>query len=143
VQRLDVRLPDGLRLACYRGGEPDAPPLVLLHALGEDSTSWEEVADRLAPHFSLLAVDLRGHGASDWPGSYSHELIRDDILGVLDAVGLHDVVLIGHSLGGAVAYLIAMQQPERVTRLVVEDVVPPFPHERPVRDRPDTPLPFD
>jgi 3-oxoadipate enol-lactonase len=143
VERLDVRLPGGVRLACYRGGDPGAPPLVLLHALGEDATSWDAVAARLAPHFALLAVDLRGHGASDWPGTYSHEQIRDDVIGVLDALGLREVVLVGHSLGGAVAYLVAMQQPERVTRLVVEDVVPPFPHERPIRDRPDAPLPFD
>jgi 3-oxoadipate enol-lactonase len=143
VDRRDVRLPDGLRIACYAGGNPDAPPLVLLHALGENATSWDAVALRLAPHFSLLALDLRGHGASDWPGTYSHELMRDDVTGVLDALGLSDVVLVGHSLGGAVAYLVAMQQPARVARLVIEDVVPPFPLERPIRDRPDGPLPFD
>jgi pimeloyl-ACP methyl ester carboxylesterase len=143
VDRRDVRLPDGIRIACYAGGDPDAPPLVLLHALGEDATSWDAVAERLAPHFSLYALDLRGHGASDRPGEYSHELIRDDVVGVLDVLGLRDVVLVGHSLGGAVAYLVTFQRPELVGRLVVEDVVPPFPHERSIRDRPDTPLPFD
>ena len=143
MDRGDVRLPDGTRLACYRGGDPDAPPLVLLHALGENATSWDPVAARLAPHFSLLALDLRGHGASDWPGTYTHELMRDDVVAVLDALGLRDVVLVGHSLGGVVGYLVAMQRPDLVARLVIEDVVPPFPSERPVRDRPDTPLPFD
>ncbi len=143
MDRHDVRLPDGLRIACYTGGDPEAPPLVLLHALGEDATSWDAVAARLAPHFSLLALDLRGHGASDWPGEYSGELMRDDVLGVLDALGLTDVVLVGHSMGGVVAYLVAQEQPARVTRLVVEDVVPPFPLERTIRDRPDIPLPFD
>ena len=88
-------------------------------------------------------MDLRGHGASDHAGPYSHEVMRDDVIGVLDAVGWSDVVLVGHSLGGAVAYLVAMQQPERIARLVIEDVVPPFPFERPIRDRPDGPLPFD
>ncbi len=143
MDRRDVRLPDGIRIACYAGGDLDAPPLVLLHALGEDATSWDAVAERLAPHFSLYALDLRGHGASDRPGEYSHELIRDDVVGVLGVLGLRDVVLVGHSLGGAVAYLVTFQRPELVGRLVVEDVVPPFPHERSIRDRPDTPLPFD
>jgi pimeloyl-ACP methyl ester carboxylesterase len=143
VQRRDVRLQDGLRLSYLAGGDPGASPLVLLHALGQDATSWDAVTAGLAPHFSLFALDLRGHGASDRPGVYSHEAMRDDVVGVLDALDLHDVVLVGHSLGGAVGYLVAMQQPDRVARLVVEDVVPPFPQERPVRDRPATPLPFD
>ena len=143
MDRRDVRLPDGVRIACRVGGDPGAPPLVLLHALGQDATSWDAVAGRLGQHFSLLALDLRGHGASDRPGTYSHELMRDDVVGVLDALGLREVVLVGHSLGGAVAYLVAMRQPHRVSRLVVEDVVPPFPHARPIRDRPAVPLPFD
>ena len=143
MDRRDVSLPNGLRIACYSGGEPGGPPLVLLHALGEDATSWDAVATRLAPHYSLLTLDLRGHGASDRPGLYSHELMRDDVVGVLDALGLTDVVLVGHSLGGVVGYLVAMQQPDRVARLVIEDVVPPFPLERPIRDRPEGPLPFD
>jgi 3-oxoadipate enol-lactonase len=143
VERRDVRLPDGTRIACYSGGDPSKPPLVLLHALGENATSWDAVAERLAPHFSLLTLDLRGHGVSDWPGTYSHELIRDDVVGVLDALGLRDVVLVGHSLGGVVALLVAMQRPDRVARLVVEDVVPPFAFLRPIPERPDRPLPFD
>jgi 3-oxoadipate enol-lactonase len=143
MDRRDVLLPDGLRIACWTGGDPAAPPLVLLHALGESATSWDAVAARLAPHFSLLALDLRGHGASDWPGTYSHELMRDDVAGVLDALGLREVVLVGHSLGGAVAYLVTLARPDLVGRLVVEDVVPPFPLERPIRDRPEGPLPFD
>jgi pimeloyl-ACP methyl ester carboxylesterase len=143
MDRRDVELPDGLRIACHVGGDPAAPPLVLLHALGEDASSWEAVAAGLAPHFALLALDLRGHGASDRPGRYSHELMRDDVIGVLDSFGLSGVVLVGHSLGGAVAYLVALQRPDLVARLVVEDVVPPFPFERPIRERPDGPLPFD
>ena len=127
----DVRLPDGTRIAVHRSGDPEKPPLVLLHALGENATSWDAVGERLAPHFSLFAIDLRGHGASEWTGPYSHEGMRDDVLAALDVLGLRDVGLIGHSLGGVVALFAAMEQPDRVTRLVVEDVVPPFPFERP------------
>jgi 3-oxoadipate enol-lactonase len=143
VAHQDVRLPDGTRIAVHRSGDPEKPPLVLLHALGENATSWDAVGERLAPHFSLFAIDLRGHGASEWTGPYSHEGMRDDVLAALDVLGLRDVGLIGHSLGGVVALFAAMEQPDRVTRLVVEDVVPPFPFERPIRDRPDGPLPFD
>jgi pimeloyl-ACP methyl ester carboxylesterase len=69
--------------------------------------------------------------------------MRDDVVGVLDALGLRDVVLVGHSLGGAVSYLVTFQRPDLVDRLVAEDVVPPFPFQRPIPDRPDGPLPFD
>jgi 3-oxoadipate enol-lactonase len=90
-----------------------------------------------------MNLDLRGHGASDWPGSYSFELMRDDVLAVMDILGLRDVILIGHSMGGTVAYLIAQAQPERIARLIVEDAPPPFPRERTIPERPEGPLGFD
>ena len=117
--------------------------MVLLHALGEQAASWDDVAARFATRFRVVALDLRGHGASTWPGTYSFPLMRDDVLGVLDALQLHDLVLIGHSMGGTVAYLVAQAQPGRIARLVVEDVPPPFPRERPVPARPPGELPFD
>src|ERR1035438_7493297 len=71
-------------------------------------TSWAAVAAQFAKRFRVYALDLRGHGDSDWPGIYSFELIRDDVLGVLDQLGLDRVTLVGHSMGGTVAYLVAM-----------------------------------
>jgi len=90
-----------------------------------------------------VALDLRGHGGSTWPGVYSFPLMRDDVLGVLDALDLGGLVLVGHSMGGIVAYLVAQAQPGRVTRLVVEDAPPPFPRDRPVPTRPAGELRFD
>jgi 3-oxoadipate enol-lactonase len=117
--------------------------MVLLHALGEQATSWNSVTPRLAPLFRVVNLDLRGHGGSDWPGNYSFELMRDDVIAVLDALGLHDVVLVGHSMGGTVAYLVAQAQPKRIKRLIIEDAPPPFPRTRPVPERPEGALPFD
>ena len=102
--------------------------MVLLHALGEQAANWDEVAARFATQFRVVALELRGHGASSWPGTYSFTLMRDDVLGVLDALDLHDLVLVGHSMGGTVAYLVAQAQPGRIARLVVEGrtaAVPP------------------
>jgi pimeloyl-ACP methyl ester carboxylesterase len=79
--------------------------MVLLHALGEQAASWDDVAARFATRFRVVALDLRGHGASTRPGAYSFTVMRDDVLGVLDALDLHDLVLVGRSLGGTVAYL--------------------------------------
>ncbi len=125
-----------------RGG-PDAPPMVLLHALGERGTSWAPVMAWFTESFRVFALDLRGHGDSDWPGTYSFQLMCDDVLGVLDELGLRKVTLAGHSMGGAVAYLIAMQRPGRVERLIVEDVPPPFPRDRVIPERPEGSLDFD
>lgn len=121
----------------------DGPPLVLLHGLGESAASWDPVRAALAARFTTYAVDVRGHGASDWPGAYSHDLIEADLCRWLDALGLTDVVLVGHSMGGSIAFRIAAHRPDLVGRLVVEDVIPPFPRTRPVPERPDRALDFD
>jgi 3-oxoadipate enol-lactonase len=141
-ERRDVVV-GGVRLACRFGGPSDAPPLVLLHALGEESSTWEFVAGELGQFFRVVTVDFRGHGDSDRPGDYSFELMRDDVLGVLDHLGLTRTSVVGHSMGGTVAYLIAEAQPGRVDRLILEDTPPPFPRSRATPSRPDGPLPFD
>lgn len=134
---------DGVRLSARVSGADDAPTMVLLHALGEDSSSWDAMAARFVDRFRCIAFDLRGHGTSDWPGTYSIELMRDDVLGALDQWGLDRIVLVGHSMGGSVAYLIAEERPELVTRLVLEDTCPPYTRDWTAPDRPDGPLPFD
>jgi pimeloyl-ACP methyl ester carboxylesterase len=133
----------GLRLAYRTWGDPSAPPLVLLHALGEDSSDWDDVATAFAGRWRVYAPDLRGHGRTAWPGVYSLELMRDDVIGLLDALGLARVDLIGHSMGGIVAYLVAQSQPERVNRLVLEDAPAPRPRPKTVPDRPEGVLPYD
>ncbi|GIH69578.1 alpha/beta fold hydrolase [Sphaerimonospora thailandensis] len=134
---------NGIRLAYRVYGRADAPPLVLLHALGEDSTDWNGVIDAFAAHRRVYALDLRGHGRSDWPGEYGLELMRDDVLGFLDTLSLARVDVIGHSMGGMVAYLLAEEHPGRVGRLALEDIGAPMPRERRVPARPDGPLPYD
>ncbi|MEU6317985.1 alpha/beta hydrolase [Streptomyces sp. NPDC047009] len=133
----------GIRLAYQVSGPPDAPPLVLLHALGEDATDWEPVLPVLARYRRVYAPDLRGHGRSTWPGEYSLELMRADVLRFLNALGLARVDVIGHSMGGIVAYLLAADHPQRVSRLVLEDVSIPRPRKPSTPTRPDGDLGFD
>ena len=130
-------------LAYRSWGPPTAPPLVLLHALGETGSDWDNVAPAFARHWRVYAPDLRGHGRSDWPGHYSAELMRADILAFLDALALDRVDLIGHSLGGMVAYLFAIEHPERLRHLILEDVAAPLPRKAGVPARPDGQLPYD
>ena len=133
----------GIRLAYRAWGAPGAPPLVLLHGLGEGSADWDGVAPAFAAHYRVYALDLRGHGRSDWPGAYSVELMSADVLGFLDALGLDRVDLIGHSMGGLVGYLLAGDHPGRVGRLILEDVAALRPRERGAPERPAGDVPFD
>ncbi|MFH8616593.1 alpha/beta fold hydrolase [Streptomyces sp. NPDC017979] len=133
----------GIRLSYRTSGPPDAPPLVLLHALGEDAADWDAVLPALARSHRTYAVDLRGHGRSDWPSAYSLELMQADVLGFLDALGLARVDLIGHSMGGVVSYLLAQDHPHRIHRLVLEDAPLPRPREPSTPTRPDGALTFD
>jgi 3-oxoadipate enol-lactonase len=135
----------GVRLAYRVVGVPGAPPMVLLHGLGSDGSAWEEVAAAFGDSHRVYTPDLRGHGVSDWPGTYSFELMRDDVLGFLDALDLGRVTLVGHSMGGTVALLFAEEYPHRLERLVIEDSPPPFVggDRVPARSRPEGPLPFD
>jgi 3-oxoadipate enol-lactonase len=132
-----------VRLAYRTWGPAQAPPLVLLHALGDDSSDWAPVATALSPSWRVYAPDLRGHGASDWPGTYTIEQLSTDLAAFLDALGLEHVALGGHSIGAVPAFLLAARQADRVTRLVLEDPAPPWPRARWVRDRPEGPLSFD
>jgi pimeloyl-ACP methyl ester carboxylesterase len=135
----------GLKLSYLTAGDPTAPPMVLLHALGRDGDDWHTVLPQLAGTYRVYAPDLRGHGRSDFAGRYSHELMRDDVFGFLDVVAIDRCVLIGHSLGGTVAALVAEAAPHRLTRLILEDTAPPRPGgpTMPRPTRPTRPLPFD
>lgn len=134
---------DGVHLAYDVSGDPGAALMVLLHGLGEQAADWEAQLPAFSERFRVVALDLRGHGDSDRTGEYSHRLMADDVCAALDALGLSAVVLVGHSLGGAMAYHVAATRPDLVARLVCEDVCPPYPRDRPVPDRPDFEVPFD
>ena len=136
---------NGLKLAYRVAGDPSAPPMVLLHALGMGADDWRTVAPRFAETHRVFALDLRGHGASDHPGRYSFELMCRDVIDFLDAAKIERCVLIGHSMGGSVAVLVAETAPDRITRLVLEDTPPPKPGfpRRPHPTPPDRPVPFD
>ncbi|MFJ2229590.1 alpha/beta fold hydrolase [Streptomyces halstedii] len=137
--------PGGIRLAYRTWGDPCAPPVVLAHGRCGDSRDWAAVARELAAHHRVYALDFRGHGLSDWPGRYSFELFRDDLHGFLEARNLAGATVVGHSMGGAAALMLAEQQPGLIGSLVIEDAPPPVPLDppRPPAERPGGPLGFD
>jgi 3-oxoadipate enol-lactonase len=137
---------DPVRLA-YREWVPaapvPAPPVVLLHATGEQSANWSAVAAALSASWRVYAPDLRGHGTSDWPGQYTMAAVTADVAAFFEALRLPSAIVIGHSLGGAAAYQFAARHPDRVRRLILEEPAPPWPIPPRARTRPDEPLDFD
>ncbi len=102
-------------------------PLVLLHGLNNNAWSWARVASQLAPDRPVLAPTLRGHGRSTAPTTgYGLADTTGDLLRLLDAFGLEQVDLVGHSWGGKVALHLALTAPERVRALALADPVPPW-----------------
>ena len=109
----------------YReAGDPDSPPLILLHGLMYDARDWDEIAGFLAEHYHVFALTQRGHGESARPGVYSFELGCGDLEAFADALSLDRFTLIGHSMGARVGCIFAEKWPERVVRLVFEDTAP-------------------
>ena len=121
-----VIAPDGVKIATYEWGDPDAATVVLVHgfassALGNWSlTGW--VRDLLRAGYHVIALDQRGHGASDKPhdpAAYTMPILADDVLTVLDTFLLDEVLYAGYSLGARVGWRAAKEYPDRITRAVL------------------------
>ena len=115
---LDFRTIHGYRRAFRIAGS--GPALLLIHGIGDNSTTWASVQAKLAQRFTVIAPDLLGHGQSDKPrADYSVAAYANgmrDLLGVLD---IERVTVVGHSLGGGVAMQFAYQFPQLVERLIL------------------------
>ncbi len=105
-------------------GGAGKPPLVVLHGLLGSSRNWLTTGGDLAAHYQVFALDLRNHGKSPHGAPMDYVTMVADVLAWLDAQGLPKVALMGHSMGGKVAMLLACRHPERVERLVVVDIAP-------------------
>jgi pimeloyl-ACP methyl ester carboxylesterase len=115
---LQSRTVHGYRRAFRMAGS--GPVLLLIHGIGDDSSTWDPVLDDLARDHTVLAPDLLGHGGSDKPrGDYSIGAYANGMRDLLSVLDIDRVTLVGHSLGGGVAMQFAYQYPERTERLVL------------------------
>lgn len=117
---------DNLRLRYVEWGRPDAPVIIMLHGLRSYAHTWEPVALPLADRWRVIALDQRGRGESDWdPGhNYFAQAYVGDIEALVRQLGLGRFVLIGHSMGGANAFIYAARHPDNVMGMVIEDMGP-------------------
>lgn len=101
------------------------PKLVFLHGIMGFAANWRRIARAFADDFQILTYDQRGHGRSFQPAiGYGPEDYAHDLVKILDELGWERITLVGHSMGGRVAVHFAVQNPERVTQLVIEDIGP-------------------
>ena len=112
------------------GGQ--GPPLLLLHGAPQTHAAWRLVAPRLAAEYTVVAADLRGYGDSSKPpdgenhANYSKRAMALDQVEVMRHFGFERFPVVGHDRGGRVAHRMALDHPDRVTRLAVLDIVPTY-----------------
>ncbi|AWN51134.1 alpha/beta hydrolase [Methylobacterium sp. 17Sr1-1] len=114
---------NGIRQHYLEAGS--GPPVVLLHGFPETSYAWRHQIPPLSRHYRVVAPDLRGYGETDKPASgYDKRTMAQDLVALLDALGIDRIALVGHDRGARVATRFAKDHPGRLDRLVVMDNVP-------------------
>lgn len=115
-----------LTLSLREYGERDGAlaPIVLLHGLFGSSANWHGIARRLAAQRRVLVPDLRNHGRSPQHPRMTYPAMAVDLLALLDAQGIAQAALVGHSMGGKAAMWLALEAPHRVQALAVADIAP-------------------
>ena len=137
VRRVEAPVSDGRSVSALSYGSPPpagdtdadtvAPQYVFLHGMGLNAHGFDPVV--LALDAPALALDLPGHGRSDWreDANYRPDLLAADVLTALEQLATEPFVLVGHSLGGLMAARAALRVPEKVRALVLEDPAKPRP----------------
>ena len=113
-----------MRLNFVQRGPQRGHAVVMLHGYSDSSHSFSRVLPLMPADLRVIALDQRGHGASDCPDEYSMELFADDVVRVMDEAGIASATLVGHSMGSFVARLVAERAPHRVDRLVLIGTAP-------------------
>ncbi|WP_439154249.1 alpha/beta fold hydrolase [Yoonia sp.] len=99
---------------------PDTTPLLIAHGLFGSARNWGVIAKRLSEKRPVIAADMRNHGGSPWYDSNSYDDMADDLAQLMD----RPVDVLGHSMGGKAAMVLALKYPQKVRRLIVADIAP-------------------
>ncbi len=114
-------------------GPESAQPIVLISGIGYDRWEWHKMIPGLAEHFRVIAFDNRGIGGTDKPtGPYSAQMLAADTAGLLDALKIPSAAIMGHSMGGFIAQALALDFPQKVSKLILADTNFGGPHHIPV-----------
>ncbi len=108
----------------YKEYSDSGPPLVILHGLYGNQGNWSMHARQLASQYAVYAFDARNHGQSPRANSMTLEDMAADVAETLDSLGISRAHVLGHSMGGKTAMLLALREPQRVRSLIVVDIAP-------------------
>lgn len=111
-----------LNLNIY-GVSTDARPLVIAHGLFGSARNWGAIAKGLSDARQVVAVDMRNHGQSAWTETHNYQDMAADLAEVIESLGGH-ADLLGHSMGGKTAMVLALTRPDLLRRLIVADIAP-------------------
>jgi 3-oxoadipate enol-lactonase len=123
-------LANGIQINYELTGQQEAPMVMLSHSLASSMVMWNPQLDSLESHFQVLRYDMRGHGDSDAPdGAYTLELLAEDAVALLDALGIDSVHFVGLSIGGMIGQGLALNHGDRLKSLALCDTSAIMPDE--------------
>lgn len=143
---------NGLQLHYVEWGSSDNASIVLLHGFQSNAHTWDTFGSAMAADYHVVALEQRGHGDSAWApdGNYAPEAFASDAAAFIDALDVAPTRLIGHSMGGRYAALVAAEHPDKVSKLVMVDTPAELPPniesllgQQPDRDNLPEPETFD
>ncbi|MEL6463814.1 MAG: alpha/beta fold hydrolase [Pseudomonadota bacterium] len=110
-------------LSYSKFGSSDGTPLLIAHGLYGSGSNWGVIAKRLADTRRVITVDMRNHGHSFWSDNHGYADLAGDLAEVIDTLG-GPMDVVGHSMGGKAAMMLALTRPDTVRRLVIGDIAP-------------------
>jgi esterase len=99
-------------------------PLIILHGLFGTADNWNTLAKKYGENFTTYAVDLRNHGQSPHSAEWSYTIMAEDVIGLMRDEGIESAFIMGHSMGGKVAMLVAGMIHDKINKLIVSDIAP-------------------
>ncbi len=121
---------NGIKMNYALSGREGSPVVMLSHSLGSSLFMWDPQLQVLKTHYQVLRYDTRGHGGSDAPsGAYTLDMLGDDALGLIDALGIEKVHFVGLSMGGMIGQYLALNHADRLENLVLSDTAALLPEE--------------
>jgi pimeloyl-ACP methyl ester carboxylesterase len=137
IQR--IALPTGVALDVVAEGDPAHPAIILLHGFPESHRTWRHQIPALARDHFVIAPDQRGYARSSKPegvDAYTPDKLVADIMALADHFGIERFTLVGHDWGGAIAWMAALNRPDRVARLIIANAPHPLIFQKTMFDDP-------